>query len=210
MSGVELGTKTTIVRNNNELLLISPGPLSKAHLSELEELGQVTALVAPNKMHHLYLQDAQSKFPEAKTYLAPGLAEKRPDLTFDETLPSQELGEWGLEQQLVLGMPELNETVFWHEASKTLILTDLAFNFPSHQHWLTRLVLKFNGVYGKFGPSRLLKFYFVKDRKAMGRDLATVFEWPAEQIVVAHGENVLQAKSRQLEKAYGWLSPTPA
>lgn len=203
VSGFQLGTKTTIVRAADELLLISPGPLEN-HLDDLKELGTVTTLVAPNMMHHLFLQDALEHFPQAELHLAPGLGEKRPDLKARSTLPI-DLSKWGLEQQLMGGMPKLQEIAFFHKESKTLILTDLAFHFPNHSHFATRTLLKLNGVYGKFGPSRLLKHVFLSDRDALRKDMLEILEWPFEKIVVAHGENIDLDGKTVLRESYKWL-----
>ena len=201
-----MGTKTTIIRSGDELLLISPGPLDN-HLPEIQKLGRVTALVAPNMMHHLFLQDAIARFPEAEVHLAPGLSEKRPDLPAYSVLPV-DFSKWDLEQRLMGGMPKLQETAFFHHKSGTLVLTDLAFNFREHPSLLMKILLWFNGVYGKFGPSRLLKYFFLKDRDALRADLEEVLKWPIEQIVVAHGENVEQNGSEVLRKSYDWLLST--
>jgi hypothetical protein len=203
MSGFHLGTKTTIIRSENELLLHSPGPLQN-HLDEIKALGKVTALVAPNMMHHLFLKKAMVHFPEAEVHIAPGLSGKRPDLPANSVLPV-DLSKWGLEQRLMNGMPKLQETAFFHRESGTLILTDLSFNFKEHSDFLTRMMLKFNGAYGKFGPTRLLKSVFLSDPDALREDLQAVLKWPIEKIVVAHGENLEGDGNRALSEAYSWL-----
>lgn len=187
LMGLKIGTRTTVVRSSEELLLISPGPISEAQALQLATLGRVSALLAPNKMHHLYLAEAQARFPAAKTYIAPGLSKKRPDLTFEAELPAN-LTFWGLEQVLVEGMPDLNETALWHSRSATLILTDLAFNFVRHEHLPTRLFLRINGALGKLGPTRLLKHHYLKDRVLFRKSLDQILQWPIENVVVAHGE----------------------
>ena len=181
--------------------MISPGPLSGQDVQAIRELGTVTRLVAPNKMHHLYLREAAEHFPEAKILLAPGLAEKRPDLTDFEVLP-QPLEDWGLEQKLIRGLPDLNETVFFHKPSGTLVLTDLAFHFPTHPHLPTRLMLAVNGALGKFGPTRLLKHVFLKDRKVFEEDMKGVMEWPIQKIVVGHGREILEGGLEKMRSAF--------
>jgi hypothetical protein len=201
LGGCQLGTKTTIVRSEGNLLLISPGPFTEAHLRALRELGEVTTLLAPNKMHHLYLSDAIKHFPKAQLILAPGLPEKRPDLSHQSILPCS-LEQWGLEGQFVRGLPDLNETVFFHRPSRTLILTDLAFHFPKHSHLPTRLMLRLNGALGRFGPTRLLKHVFLKDKRLFKEDMARVMQWPIEKIVVGHGVEVLEGGLDRMKAAF--------
>lgn len=207
MSGIQLGTRTTIVNTARGLVLISPGPFDDQTLDEVRSLGEVAGLVAPNLMHHLFMDKAQNWFPEARVWLAPGLDKKRPDLRYDELLGTQPAQLWSeqLEQIQVLGMPRLHETVFFHKASRTLILTDLAFNFHRCSHWPTRLVLSFNGALGRFGPSRLLRYFFLSQEGPFRESLAQILKWPFERVVVAHGE-VLEAGGRQaLQHGYAWL-----
>ncbi len=199
--GCRLGTRTTILRRDEELLLISPGPLDWDSISKL---GKVTALVAPNKMHHLFLSEALVRFPDACLYLPPGLAEKRPDLPLATPLPA-DLARWGLQNNLMPGVPQLNEVVFFHPASGTLVLTDLAFNFGCHPHRSTRWMLRLNGAHNRFGPSKVLKHIIIRDRTALREALIRVLEWPIQQIVVGHGEVLRNNAKKTLTEAFGWL-----
>lgn len=204
--GVHFGTRTTVVNTDQGLVLISPGPLDEAGVAELRSLGPVTALVAPNKMHHLFLNQARQEYPEARVFLAPGLAEKRPDL---QDFPTVEQGNevWGevLDQIRVRGLPDLEETVFFHRRSRTLVLTDLAFNFTRCDHWLTRQVMRLNGCLGTFGPSRLLKHAFVKDRQALRESLQAILDWDFERVVVGHGEILHEQARPRMKQAFAWL-----
>lgn len=199
--GCNIGTTTTIVRSPAGVALISPGPLTDANVREILDLGPVTLLIAPNKMHHLYLKEAITHFPEARVLLAPGLAEKRPDLAGHEALP-QPLDSWGLEQKLIRGLPDLNETAFFHTPSGTLILTDLAFHFPEHSHWPTRLFLFLNGALGRFGPTRMLKRVFLKERELFQTDMDDVLRWPIRNVVVGHGQEILGDGLEKMREAF--------
>lgn len=210
MGGIQLGGRTTIVGTPQGLILISPGPLEADDLSEIRALGTVVGLIAPNLMHHLFMAAAQEQFPQAQVWLAPGLPQKRPDLKYDHLLgpAAPELWRDVLPQILVPGMPSINETVFFHAPSATLILTDLAFHCRHCSHWPTRAFLKLNGAWQRFGPTRLLRHYFLTDRQAFRSALQRILEWPFERVVVAHGE-VLESGGREaLRQAYSW-SVTP-
>lgn len=204
MGGLQMGTRTTILRSADQLVLISPGPFSEEDFESVEELGEVGTLAAPNLMHHLFMDRAVARYPSARVLLAPGLDEKRPDLKCDEVLSLNTRLE-GLEHVFLEGMPRLNECVFYHGTSRTLILTDLAFNFVEHDHRLTRWFLTLNRAYRRFGPSRLLRHLFLRDAASLRTGLEKVLEWPFERIVVAHGE-VLESSGREvLRQSYAWL-----
>ncbi len=207
VGGCQLGTRSTIVKTDTGLTIISPGPFSKNQVAEIQELGPVVGLVAPNLMHHLFMAEAQKHFPEARVWIASGLEQKRKDLKFDDVLTdeSPELWRDEMEQICVPGFPRLNETAFFHKSSRTLILTDLVFNFEAMDHTLTRWVLRMNGALGRFGPSRLLRYFFLQDQAVFSVVLAKILEWDIESVIVAHGK-VLQSNGRNaLREAYCWL-----
>ena len=82
--GIPFGTRMTVVRlRNGALWLHSPIGIDAALERALRELGEVRFVVSPNKLHHLYLADAQAAFPEAELYAPPGLSRKRPKLRFE-------------------------------------------------------------------------------------------------------------------------------
>ena len=205
--GVHFGTRTTVVAVREGLVLISPGPLNDEAVGELAEIGEVVGLIAPNLMHHLFLERAQSLYPQARTWIAPGLDAKRPELLYDEVLQAKLADLWSgeMEQIQVGGMPKLNETVFFHNSSQTLILTDLAFNFRSCEHPPTRWMLRLNNAWKRFGPTRLLRYFFLRDQKEFAVDLAGILQWPFERVIVAHGE-VLESGGRDaLREGYSWI-----
>ena len=82
-----IGTRMTVVRlSSGALWLCSPVELDDALAAQLNALGPVEHLVGPNRFHHLYLGTALESYPNAQLHLAPGLAEKRPDLEGGHTL----------------------------------------------------------------------------------------------------------------------------
>lgn len=204
--GIRFGTRSTVVSLEDGLWLHSPGPFSEQQFAQLEALGQVKAVVAPNMMHHLFLQRAADRFPQAKLFLAPGLKEKCPHLPSGQLLDDGTKPWDGvLEHKLVEGMPKLNEVVFYHPESRTLIATDLAFNFRCCDHWPTRLLMSANGVMGRLAPSRLLRYFFTADRQAARDCLLEILEWPFERMVLAHGEVVEHGARAALRHGFSWL-----
>jgi hypothetical protein len=191
--GAEVGTRMTVVAlPGNGVALISPVAIDDALAGELESLGGVRALIAPNAMHHLFLEEASKRFPEATVFLAGGVEAKlghRPGGARDLGEAPDALWRDVLEQRFIAGIPMLNEVVFFHPASKSLIVTDLLFHFdPAPSGW-TGIFLWLDGAFGCLAVSRLLRF-MVKDRVALRAALNAISEWDFERIVVTHGENV--------------------
>ncbi len=205
--GLEIGARMTVVRlPGPKLLLHSPVAATEELVREVKALGRVAYLVAPNRFHHLSVGEWLQACPEASVYVAPGLDEKRPDLKIAGVLTDEPEPGWAgtIDQVLVSGSPLANEVVFFHRPSTTLIATDLAFNVGSSSPPLTRLAFRLGRAYGRLSPT-LLERLFVRDRSAFRRSLESIFEWPFERVVVAHGQVSETGGREELTRGYSWL-----
>lgn len=205
--GMQLGHRMTVVRLPDSTLWVhSPVAYSPQLGTDLARIGQIAHVVAPNAMHDTYLEGWFSGVPQARFYGAPGLDAARPDLKFTETLNETPVLAWrGVLDQVVLrGIPRVNEVVFLHRASRTLIVADLAFNLGSDMPLLSRVLLQLNNCYCKFGPSRLLKTT-IKDRAALRASINQVLAWDFDRIVLSHGANVQSGGRELLRDAFAFL-----
>src|SRR5262249_19680730 len=123
----DVGCRMTVIRlPSGGLLLHSPVPLDPPTRAALDALGPVRWLVGPSKVPHFDLGASASAYPAAHLAGAPGLAEKRRDLRFKHVLADEaplDL-EGVVEHRLLAGAPLMNEVVFLHRPSRTLVLTD--------------------------------------------------------------------------------------
>lgn len=207
IAGIRIGTRMTVIRlENGDLFLHSPVTIDDETRSALDALGRVRHIVAPNKVHHLFVADAAAAYPEARCYAAPGLPAKRPDLRFDEVLGDAPPAAWAgqIDQVHIGGMPYVEEVVFHHRPTGTVLLTDLAFNLRDGETLLTRLFMRLMGVYGRFGPSRMFR-QFIRDRAAARKSLDAVLAWDFERVIVTHGAVVQIRGKRLLRDAYKWM-----
>lgn len=205
--GLEVGTRMTVIRlASGRLLLHSPIALDPALRGELDALGPVSYVVAPNRVHHLYAGDVAKAYAQARLWIAPGLERKRPDLVFEAILGDDEPAEWRGEvlQTFFRGRPYENEVVFLHRASRTLILCDLAFNFGPSAAAPTRLLMKLIRSYGHFGPSKLDP-WLIRDRDAARQSLERILTWDFDRVVVAHGDILESGGHAALRQGYAWL-----
>lgn len=207
VGGLQLGTRTTVARlAAGGIWMHSPGPLSPELVDEVTALGPVLALVAPNAMHHFYLAQNVRTFPQATLYVSPALPAKLKEPFMYETLSDEPPALWRDEfaQHVTRGIPKLQEVIFLHRASRTLILTDLAFHIRHSASWFTRLFMRLNGVYGHFGPSRIFRL-LVKDRAALRSSLNLMENWDFDRVIVSHGE-VLEGGGKQaVQTQYAWV-----
>lgn len=207
----DIGTRMTIIRlRDNSLMLISPVKFGEELKREIQALGTVRYLIGPNSQHHLFLAHARSAFPQAKVYGPASLQEKRKDLPFADYLNEHKTYPWSEELSLLHfpGRAQIDEYVFFHHASKTLVVTDLVFNLKKGQSVVSKCALKMNGAIG-FGMTRIGKYIF-KDRTMLKKQLARLLAWAPERIVVTHGEVVSSEGKSRLESSFQWLTSKSA
>jgi len=205
--GLPLGTRMTIVRlRDGSLFLHSPVALDPELQAELSHLGPPRHAVAPNRFHHLFVGDYRRAFPELQLYAAPGLPEKRRDLSFDAVLTDEPPPAWAaeLDQACFEGFPVMSEVAFYHRASRTLLTCDLAFNIGPEAPLVTRMAFRLLGGYGRLGPT-LMEKLLIRDRAAARGSLERILGWDFDRVVVTHG-TVLETSGREaLRAGYRWL-----
>jgi hypothetical protein len=205
--GLEVGTRMTVMRlADGNLLLHSPVPLDAALRRELDAVGTVRYVVAPNRVHHLYAGDVAESYPGARLWIAPGLERKRPDLAYVAILGDEAPAEWRgeVDQTFFRGRPYENEVVFFHRASRTLVLCDLAFNFGPRAAAPTRWLMRLMRSYGRFGPSTLDPL-LIRDRRAARASLERILDWDFDRVIVAHGDVLERGGREALRRGYAWL-----
>jgi hypothetical protein len=207
--GIELGSRTCVIRlSSGGVLVHAPGPLGDDVRRAIDSLGQVRVLVAPNLLHHRFLAENIRAYPQARVFAAPGLREKLGDVRIDEVLGDKPPDLWvaDLDQLLVKGAPSLNEVVFFHAASRTLLCLDLCFNVRESASFATRLLMRVNGAYGRFGPSRIFRFAVMKDRRGTRASLDRILAWDFDRVTVAHGEILETGGRAALQAGFRWLA----
>ena len=205
--GLEVGARMTVMRlTGGSLLLHSPVALDAALRRELDAIGTVRFVVAPNRFHHLYSGDVARAYPQVRLWVAAGVERKRPDLEIAGVLEDEAPAEWKneVDQRYFCGRPFENEVVFLHRASRTLVLCDLAFNFGPAAPLVTRLVMRLFGGYGGFRPTRLDPL-LIRDRHAARQSLERILAWDFDRVVIAHGEVLESGGPGALRAGYAWL-----
>jgi hypothetical protein len=207
VAGFELGHRMTVARlASGRLLVHSPVTLDAALGDEVAALGHVAHVVAPNLMHNLYLDPWLRRFDDALFHAPPGFARRYPELRQPRELGVEPPMVWReeLDQELVGGMPKLNEVVLRHRASRTLIVADLLFNLPRGRTWSQRSWRRLNGVEGRPATSRMFRM-LVRDRFALARSIDRILRWDFDRLVVGHGEVIETGAREALRHAFAWL-----
>jgi hypothetical protein len=205
--GLQFGRRLTIARlSDGTLWLNAPIKPEPDVVNAINTLGRVAHIVGPNTFHDAFLADSQIIWPQALLHGAPGLARANKKLRVDHTLTNQPASAWAdvFDQHVMQGVPALNETVFLHHASRSLIIADLAFNFGPDRDAFSRFIFKLYGVQGRFKPSPLLKSV-IKDRSALQSSLTHILSWDFDRIIVGHGTNIESGGKDALRSAYAFL-----
>jgi hypothetical protein len=120
----------------------------------------------------------------------------------DDEAPPEWRGQ--VDQTFFRGRPYENEVAFFHRASRTLILCDLAFNFGPNAAWLTRILMSLIFSYGSFGPSKLDPL-LIRDRTVARQSLERILSWDFDRVIVAHGDVLESGGHALLRDGYAWL-----
>jgi hypothetical protein len=206
--GVRLPLRATLIRlPDGGLWMHSPVPFDRATADAIDALGPVRSIVAGNLQHHVSFGPAVARWPAARTFAPAGLRSKCPTLRIDADLDARPPDAWqGVFAVVpVLGAPLLDEFVFVHHPSRTLICTDLVFHIRRPANLATRLLLQVVGADGRLAASRSWRWVFAKDRAAVGRSVVGVFEHPFDRIVPCHGDVVTQDGRAALAEATEFL-----
>lgn len=195
-----LPIRATILELPEGLVIISPVEFSDADAAAIDALGKVVAIVAPSALHHLFMVAAQRRWPNAKALVSPLVAGKQPTLQVAGTLDQPWPFGPELELLLVEGMPTVQEWLFFHRPSKTLIVTDLVFNIRAYPGFVSALFARAFGTYKRLAASRLF-VSFIKDRAAVLRSLERAVAFDTVTLIPAHGEIVTGTDTREQLRA---------
>jgi hypothetical protein len=200
---IRIPVRMTVIRlGDGRLILHSPVPISPELRQELDALGPVGFIVIP-EAHGRFAGEAVQSYPSARLLAAPGAPRGRESLPFQASLADRPPDAWAgrVESLLVLGF-RLNEVVLFHRRSRTLVLTDLCFNIQRSSSAVARLFFRANGMWQRFGPSRIIRKLAVSDRAALRDALERVLRWDFERIVPGHGDVIEHGGPAALRRAW--------
>lgn len=204
--GIHFPGRMIVVRIGDAVALISPVPIDDALAARIDALGDVRWIASPNMFHHLYVGPAAERYPGARVLAPRGLRKKRTDLTIDATWDEGPPTEWDgvLAIRTWDGMPAVQEVVFGHLPSNTVIVTDLVMNVHSCRGLASRLVYWLEGCWRRPGAPRLNRL-LTKDRDAARASRDDVLSWAPERLVMAHGDIIESGAADVFDAAFAWL-----
>lgn len=187
--GIIFPSKTYILPDQDQILVISPSELDEEIINELKESQKRLVIIAPNNFHNLYLNRIKSVFPNAK-YYGPKRSAKQSGV---DLLPLKELKTNEIELIPIQGAPALGEVCFYHKPTRKLYVTDLFFNMQHKMNLPMMIMTTFAGTRGHLGTSRLLKM-LIKDKKAFQESVQYMISLEADEVIPNHGDPISQSE----------------
>lgn len=212
--GLPLPIRMTVLRlSSGALLLHSPTRFHFPLKDELEKLGSIEHLVAPNSAHWTFLQEWQAHLPAVRTWAAPGLRERaqvrRSGVRLDQDLGSVAPDAWSqeIEQVVVPGGGGFAEVALFHKSSRTLVLTDLVVNLePAKVPLIFRPAAYLLGSTAPDGKAPVYLRAVIKRKGQQASDAARkLVELEPERVIFAHGQWFQQDATARLRKSLAWL-----
>ncbi|KAL3924442.1 MAG: hypothetical protein SGILL_001039 [Bacillariaceae sp.] len=150
-NNIDVGCRMVVIQleKSNDLWVHSPVGLDASTKQALSKLGNVKYVVSPNYEHLKFAEQWYKEYPGAYMWGCPGLSERLPNIKFEGEIPSgllrptqndQKENCWDFNEIVPLhldmevnpftGKAFFNEVIFYHRPSKTLMTTDLFWNYP--------------------------------------------------------------------------------
>jgi hypothetical protein len=201
MLGVDVRRNVTIIRlSSGKLVIHSTGPFTAEDVAEIRTLGEPGWILDGILRHDTFAQHGREAFGGIP-YLAPEGFSETVGFPTEVIVPAP--AEWSGELLAleIQGAPSARDTALLHVPSRTLILTELVFNFADHQPIWTELLLRV-AVGGEHHPGmpRPVKAS-VTDEAAFKDSLEAILSWDFDRVIVGHGDVIETGGKEKLRAA---------
>jgi hypothetical protein len=185
--GCKFGRTVTVMQlASGKLLVHSTAAFETDDVSAIRSFGTPAWLIDATLFHDSFAKEGRAAFPDLD-YLAPHGFAKVSGVSTTALRPAPD--EWASEVDVLQigGAPKVNEHVFLHRASRTLVVCDLLFNLATASPWTRffgRHVMRLRTDVGMSAFFRMM----IRDRKAFRQSVEEILRWDFARIVVGHGE----------------------
>lgn len=201
--GIARETRMTVVRLSSGALWVhSPIDVDAGLRKKLHEIGAVGFVVAPSNRHHRFARAFHASYPAAELFVSPHVPERNGSLAFGTPLAATPPAPWAgdLDQVPIAGHRSLDEVVFLHRPSRTLIVADL-LAWADDDSWALRALDRLVGRRGGSAPRRPTTLTF-RDRVSARGSLVRVLAWDFDRIAPAQGRPISWGGKAVLREAY--------
>lgn len=214
LGGMPFPTRMSVVRlRDGALWCHSPIAPDERLLAEIDSLGPVRHLVSPNPLHYASIGAWKRRYPDALAWASPGVRKRaalqKIEVAFDVDLADTPPEAWSADIDHVhfRGSRVIEEFVFFHRASATVILADLIENFEAPKltrgmRWVARL----GGVLDPDGKTPLdMRMTFFGGKQIARGCLEKILAWHPRRAILAHGRWYAENAEAELHRAFRWL-----
>ncbi len=216
--GIPFSTRMTVIRlAEGELFIHSPTGLPVGLKEEVDALGEVRYLISPSKLHYWYIDQWQEAYPKALTFASPGVrrqaANHRKRMRFDQDLLPEPTPYWQgeIDQTILRGGRFMEEVLFYHIETRTLIVADAIENFEPHKIPLPlRPFAKLVGILAPHGGTPLdYQLSYIGRKRFLAVALRKLDTWKPERIIVTHGAIIEENAEAFMRRAFEWMTTAP-
>ncbi len=205
-------TRMTVVKlSSGELWLHSPTEYKEDLAASLQAMGKVTHIISPNVIHYAHIQEWADHFPGATVWASPHVRERARkqgiEVHFDQDLGAEAPDGWKNDlRQIIIPGTLMDEVVFFHTASKTLILTDTIQNFELDKikQPYRFLVWAARAYYPRGQMPIDLRSTFLPKKRQAGEIVKEILSWQPERIILSHGRCIEHDSEDALRWAFRW------
>jgi len=207
LGGARFHARMTVIRlRSGEVVIHSPCAFDASLAAEVSALGRVAAIVAPGNFHSLHVPSCQQAFPGALTFICPGTEKRAKALRYDEVLGDAAPALWAdeLAQVVVAATRVMHEVVFFHRASRTLILVDLVENFTAATagtNWFLRAAFRAVGMWNRPTPAPEYKLGW-GDKASVRGAMQRILAWDFDRVVLSHGDLITHDAKATVVRAW--------
>ncbi|ACS60664.1 conserved hypothetical protein (plasmid) [Rhizobium leguminosarum bv. trifolii WSM1325] len=208
---IPLPIRMTVMQlGDGSIVLHSPTRYDISLRQEIESLGAIRHIVAPNSAHWSFVKDWKGRVPDALAWAAPGLRRRRQvkkaRIPWHGDLGAKSPAHFApdIDQIEVPGIGGFFEVCFFHRKSQSLVVTDLIQNLDDHhQSAMMRLFSKLVGARDR-APIYLRAVVRLKGEpaKAAARQLVAL---APKRVIFSHGRYFDEDASARLRKSFEWL-----
>ncbi|MGB6430595.1 MAG: DUF4336 domain-containing protein [Candidatus Acidiferrales bacterium] len=210
--GFTFTTRMTLVRlSDGSIWVDSPVSVASDTLKRIAELGPVRYLIAATPRHFWRLDAWHAMFPEAQLWSSRStlLTLKKRPLPLKGVLGDETPRAWAddLDQLVFTGNRLLDEVLFFHKQSGTVILDDLIqIHARVKGKPFRNLLFKLEGVAAPHGGVGLDIRLTFTNRNLARRSLEKLLSWDFDKLIIAHGPCVTENAKPFVERAFRWLA----
>jgi hypothetical protein len=210
--GIMFTTRMTVAKlANGSVWVESPVSVPFDTLRRITELGPVRYLVAATPRHVWRLAAWHALFPEAQLWAGrtTPFTVTKGHLPFTGILGDAPQRDWAddLDQLAFKGSPSIEEVLFFHRESRTVIVNDLIMIHPIVKgKFLRNALVRLGGVASPDGGVAIDIRLTFNNRNLARRSLDRLLSWVFDKLIIAHGVCIEKEAKPFVARTFRWLA----